>query len=144
MQSRKKQDPVDDFRQKQALYSNFKIFLKRTDMLPVFVKHLWLHQQMDFRGKRRKETGNFCCSSCQRCYYLCLGQSFSGSERECILPPQRIYSAIFGDFFWLSHWAGGYSWYLVDRSQSAAKHCICTGQSLTANKELSDSKYQQC
>lgn len=144
MQSRKKQDPVDDFRQKQALYSNFKMFLKRTDMLPVFVKHLWLHQQMDFRGKRRKETGNFCCSSCQRCYYLCLGQSFSGSEKECILPTERIYSAIFGDFFWLSHWAGGYSWYLVDRSQFAAKHCICTGQSLTANKELSDSKYQQC
>lgn len=144
MQSRKKQDPVDDFRQKQALYSNFKMFLKRTDMFPVFVKHLWLHQQMDFRGKRRKETGNFCCSSCQRCYYLCLGQSFSGSEKECILPTERIYSAIFGDFFWLSHWAGGYSWYLVDRSQFAAKHCICTGQSLTANKELSDSKYQQC
>lgn len=144
MQSRKKQDPVDDFRQKQALYSNFKMFLKRTDMLPVFVKHLWLHQQMDFRGKRRKETGNFCCSSCQRCYYLCLGQSFSGSEKECILPTKRIYLAIFGDFFWLSHWAGGYSWYLVDRSQFAAKHCICTGQSLTANKELSDSKCQQC
>ena len=58
MQSRQKQDPVDDFRQRQALYSNFKTFLKRTDMLFVFLKQLWLHQQMDFGGRegRRLET----------------------------------------------------------------------------------------